>query len=107
MDLPRHFYVESMINHWIIIAMTCITAAVLVHINLNYIIGSVIIFDGLAMFIVTLIGAIGWLVYGDKGIGSYMKLHRVLLYIKIFLCVICIGLFVWAAVIMIQNAAMK
>jgi len=99
--ITRQYHLETLISGWLITSITIIVAAVLVHINLNFIIGSCIIFIGLLLTLITLIGAIIWFLYGENNVSEYLKIRKVILIFKFLLIMVIMGLFVWVAVLMI------
>jgi hypothetical protein len=103
-NFAKHYYFETLINGWLIIAFTILIGAVLIHINLNLIIGSCIIFTSLLLIIITLIGVIFWFVYGESDIIKYIRIRRAILILKYIIISVIICLFIWAAIIMILKS---
>lgn len=101
----RFYRLEMAIAGWLTMAFSVMTFAVLVHINLNYVVGVAMILVGVAFVLTTLVGAVAWGAFGEYKLAGIMRVRRVLMVIKFFLVIVIAGLAVWAAVVMIQRAS--
>ena len=95
------FQYESLVNAWITISLSLIVAAVLIHINLDLVIGSCIIFTGLLLVILTTVEAGLLYYYAEKNIRLFVKIRHGIIITKYILLVVTMAFFVWAAIVMI------
>ena len=95
------FQYESLINAWITISLSLIVAAVLIHINLNLVIGSCIIFTGLILVMLTVVEAALLYYYAEQNIRLFVKIRHGIIITKYILLIVTMAFFVWAAVVMI------
>jgi hypothetical protein len=101
------FTLESALGLWIIISAALLTIGVLVHINLNYVVGIVLFIDSLVILLLSLIGGIIWFRYGENHFDEIMNARRILLYIKFFFLFVFLAIGVWTSIVMIQKISSK
>ena len=101
--LERHYYLEILTGTWLAIAFSIMVFGVLVHINLNFIIGVCLIFMGIALLAITLFSAAIWPGLGLYEVQRFIATRRAVLMIKFAILVASLAFSVWAAVVMIQR----
>ena len=101
--LERHYYLEILTGTWLAIAFSIMVFGVLVHINLNFIVGICLIFMGIALLAVTLFSAAFWPGLGLFEVHRFIAIRRIVLLVKFSILVASLAFSVWAAVIMIQR----
>jgi hypothetical protein len=101
----RFYYNESIFVVWVAAAISVMAYGVLVHINLDHIIGVCIMLDGLALLVSCMLGVLLWLVFGEFGIEHFIRWRKMLVALKVMLLLILVGLSIWAAVMMIQKSS--
>lgn len=99
-DLAAQGLFEGMIANWIVISTGILTTGVLVHINLHYLIGIVVMGDGLALILLTMLGAA---LYAALPTAAYVRARRNLLYAKYAVLAVLVGLMMWAMVLMVER----
>lgn len=100
----RFYYLEAALALWLTVGLTVMVFAVLIHINLSYIIGPCMMLIGIAFLGTTLVGALAWGIFGEYKLAGIMRVRRVILIIKFALVIAIGGLSIWASAIMIQRA---
>ena len=109
-DIQRmHFKVfqelEVLMATWFTIAVAVLVFGVLVHINLNYIIGVCIMFDGIIMIFLTLISSgLSIRMLQNFEWENFIQQRLYVLYAKYALLVLLIGFSTWAGVVMIMRS---
>jgi uncharacterized membrane protein YuzA (DUF378 family) len=89
---------------WTGIAVNLCVFGVLVHINLNFIVGVSIMFVGVVYAVVGIAGESSWLLFGDVDMRRHLARRRIVTIVKFALVVVFAAFAVWAGVIMLQRS---
>jgi hypothetical protein len=100
----RFYYIESTIGLWLTIGIGVLVFGVLVHINLDFVIGVAIVVVGLLILVLALVSALLWTIYGELSLEKFLKSRRIILGFKLSLIVILVGLSTWASVVMFKRS---
>jgi len=99
--LVRFYYFESQIVNWIGISLAMVSIGSLVHLNLNYIIGAILMFIAALNMLFTLYGYYIWIMLGDHSVQFHIVYRRKLFRFQFALMFIWTGFTVWAGILMI------
>lgn len=99
--LTRFFYFEAQVVNWVLISIAMATVGTLVHLNLNFIVGSCMMLIAVLNLFFTMYGYYIWVSNGDPQVETILAERTTLLKFKFFSLFVWIVFCVWAAALMI------
>lgn len=103
--LERHYYIDATVAPWTSVAFTVMFFGVLIHINLNYIIGVCILFLGAVMAAIIVVSGLFWPGLGLFEIKRYIAMRRITMITLLVIVGITLCFAVWAGVVMAIRAS--
>lgn len=101
----RRYYALSMLTTWFSIALLTCVLGVTVHINLNLVIGVVVVACGLAFMLVLGVEFLYDQIEQSRDLAKDMKVRRVFLWVRAGVAVVVFALLVWAIVLMAERSS--
>jgi hypothetical protein len=105
-QLTQHFQLESLAGLWLTVALSVMVFGVLVHINLNFVIGVSLIIAGIVIAATTLVGESMWLMLPRRfaSVSDFVEQRRSFQVARFVQLAVVLALSVWTAVVMLQRS---